>query len=143
MPDFAKRYRDMLSAVTDTHDWRLYALESHCVDCELKLRDHIATLEAEVARLQRCAAVDADRDAWVARAEAAEQRAERYRPVVEAARRLDAVVQTDNRRWGDHENNNLGHCHRNPPQWDAGGECERCAAYVTMRQGLAALDKTQ
>ena len=36
----------------ETHDWRLYALESHCVDCELKLRDHIATLEAEVARLE-------------------------------------------------------------------------------------------
>ena len=71
----------------ETHDWRLYALESHCVDCELKLRDYIANLEAEVARkserIEWLEAALADGEDDHERAEAAEQRAERVGEVLE------------------------------------------------------------
>ena len=98
MPDFAKRYRDMLGAMADTqgHDWRLYALESHCVDCELKLRDHIATLEAEVARLEGFLEIEREMcrierkklDHHFNRAKAAEQRAERYKVALERVEKM-------------------------------------------------------
>ena len=66
--------------MTEMHDWRLYALESHCVDCELKLRDHIATLEDEVARLMKDVLDRENAVAYEAAcAFAAERRTERFR----------------------------------------------------------------
>ena len=89
------------------------------------------------------AAIVALHNAWPAISRALE-RAERLERVAEAAQRMDVVVQAENREWLHNAGNNLGHCHKAPPQWDEPrrGECERCAAYMSLRAALAALEAT-